>query len=607
MARNLVPIGKKCLIVVLAVTLQTVSPFIVSSYAEGVYTEGHALVEAPDQLAVSGTTSSSISLTWHAVAGSSDSNVSYKINMSDTVGSSVYGYVYSFDSAGLTQYTVDGLIADQSYTFTVQAMNASGPLSKPSSPIIVSTLPIEARPPGAGVVVLPLVDLEPPSTPELNFADRASDSISLVWTPSVDNVGVTEYTIYKDSAVVTEVTYGTTAFTVQGLNAGQFYTFTVQAKDKSGNVSKISNELKVRTLAEQKISSTMSMGTGHAFHTLEVQPDGTVWAWGNNEKGQLGDNTVIYRKKPVQSKGLPAISAVSVGQDHSLALAKDGTVWTWGGNSAGQLGDGTLDKKLAPVRVPGLTHVVAVQAGEQHSLALLADGTVWAWGLNVYGQLGDGSTENRTLPVQVAGLDSIAAISAGVFHNVAVSRDGKVFSWGFNAYGQLGDNTTTNRTSPTLVKELSGVTSVSAGFYHSLALKNDGTVWSWGTNVKGVLGDGTSVNQFTPIQAANLSSIVSVSAGALHSMALKDDGTVWVWGANNEGQLGGGAEAENSFPAKLAISSRVAFISAGYMSGSAVSEEGNLLTWGYNGYGQLGNGTQTNAVHPVTIKLEESN
>ncbi|NQX68523.1 fibronectin type III domain-containing protein [Paenibacillus alba] len=589
MARNLIPIGKKCLIIVLALILQTVSPFIAASYAEGVYSEGHDLVEAPDHLAVSSTTSTSISLTWRAVAGSSDADVSYQVKMVDTVGSSVYENVYSFNAAGFTHYTVKGLNAGQRYTFTVQAMNAWGPVSMPSSAIMASTLPV--------------VTLETPSTPELRLTHRTSDSIGLGWTPSVDNAGVTAYAIYKDAALVTEVTYGTTAFTVQGLLAGQHYTFTVQAKDQLGNVSKMSNELKVTTLTEGKTSSTMSMGSGNALHTLAVQPDGSVWAWGNNYKGQLGDNKEIYRQKPIQIMGLPTISAVTVGQDHSLALAKDGSVWAWGGNNAGQLGNGTLDPTVVPARVPGLTNVVAVQAGEQHSLALLADGTVWAWGLNVYGQLGDGSTENRALPVQVAGLNSIAAISAGAFHNLAINHDGEVFSWGFNVYGQLGDNTKTNRLSPVHLAELRGVTSVSAGFYHSMAVKNDGTVWSWGTNVKGLLGDGTSTDRFTPIQTANLSSVVRVSAGALHSMALKDDGTVWTWGANNAGQLG--VNSESSIPSELAISGRIAFISAGFMSSSAVSEEGNFLTWGYNGYGQLGDDTQTDAATPVSIQLKE--
>lgn len=198
---------------------------------------------------------------------------------------------------------------------------------------------------------------------------------------------------------------------------------------------------------------------------------GEVWAWGFNGQGQLGDGTTTNRTAPVKSliSNVKAICAGSSGipsytdgsyAGHVLALKEDGTVWAWGLNNVGQLGDGTTTNRATPVQVSGLSNIVAIAAGGYahsagviggHSLALRADGTVWAWGLNNYGQLGDGTTTNRSTPVQVSGLTDVVAIGAGGYHSVALKKDGTVWAWGYNGYGQLGDGTTTDRTTPVQV------------------------------------------------------------------------------------------------------------------------------------------------------------
>ncbi|MGB9849149.1 MAG: Ig-like domain-containing protein, partial [Moorellaceae bacterium] len=179
---------------------------------------------------------------------------------------------------------------------------------------------------------------------------------------------------------------------------------------------------------------------------------------------------------------------IAGGDNHSLAVKSDGTVWAWGWNYYGQLGDGTTINHTTPMRVTNLTGVVAVAAGIYHSLALKSDGTAWAWGWNGYGHLGDGTTTNRTAPVQVQGLTGVVAVAAGGYHSLALKSDGTVWAWGRNYEGQLGDGTTTNRYTPVQVKNLTGVVAVAAGYYHSLALKSDGTVWAWGRNYEGQLG-----------------------------------------------------------------------------------------------------------------------
>jgi len=143
----------------------------------------------------------------------------------------------------------------------------------------------------------------------------------------------------------------------------------------------------------------ISLGSGHG---LAIKPDGTVWAWGNNIYGQLGDGTTTHRSTPVQVSGLTDVVSVAGGWAHSLAIKFDGTVWTWGNNSNGQLGDGTATNRLTPVQI--MTDVVSVAGGWGQGLAIKSDGTVWAWGRNDYGQLGDGTRTRRLTPVQVIGL-----------------------------------------------------------------------------------------------------------------------------------------------------------------------------------------------------------
>jgi YD repeat-containing protein len=288
-----------------------------------------------------------------------------------------------------------------------------------------------------------------------------------------------------------------------------------------------------------------------AYHTLILKENGTVWAWGNNEDGRLGDGTTTSRSAPVQVSGLTGATAIAVGAYHSLALKSDGTVWAWGYNASGQLGDGTTTNRSTPVQVSGLTGVTAIAAGLYHSLALKPGGTVWGWGYNALGQLGDGTTINRSTPVQVSGLTSVTAIKGGYIHSLALKSDGTVWAWGYNNYGQLGDGTTTNRSTPVQVSGLTGITVIAAAVYHNLALKPDGTVRAWGNNSFGQLGDGTTTTRSTPVQVSGLTGVTAIAVGLYHNLALKPDGTVRAWGYNYYGQLGDGTTTNRITPVQV--------------------------------------------------------
>ena len=184
---------------------------------------------------------------------------------------------------------------------------------------------------------------------------------------------------------------------------------------------------------------------------------------------------------------------------HSLVL-NNGTAWAWGANQNGQLGDGGTADSSAPHAIAGLNDIIAIASGGAHSLALTADGKIWSWGANGSGQLGNGTNADSAVPTEIPGLNGIYAIAAGEVHSLALSSDGKVWAWGENSSGQLGDGTTVNRNTPVQVESLSDIVAITAGKLHSMALARDGTIWSWGGNYNGQLGDGTVANTTRPVQ-----------------------------------------------------------------------------------------------------------
>ena len=246
------------------------------------------------------------------------------------------------------------------------------------------------------------------------------------------------------------------------------------------------------------LKGVVAIAVGNA-HSLALKNDGTVWGWGFNIDGELGDGTNADRlwDAPAQVLNLSGITAVAAGQNHSLAIKNDRTVWAWGWNPRGALGDGTETDRNTPVQVINLSGAKAIAAGGYHSLALKSDGTVWAWGANDRGQLGDGTTIQRPAPVPVPNLSGVAGIagSADADYTLALKGDGTVWAWGANDAGQLGDGTTTDRHAPVRAKDLTAATAIAPHSRHTLAIKTiaspfDGVVEAWGNNQSGQLGDG---------------------------------------------------------------------------------------------------------------------
>ncbi|MCL2707010.1 MAG: hypothetical protein FWE97_02455, partial [Dehalococcoidia bacterium] len=285
-------------------------------------------------------------------------------------------------------------------------------------------------------------------------------------------------------------------------------------------------------------------------HTIALMNDESVWAWGLNTNGQLGNGTTISSNTPVQVSGLTNVTAIAAGGTHNLAIRTDGTVRAWGNNLNGQLGDGTTTQRATPVQVSGLTNVTAIAAGSNHSLATKSDGTVFAWGLNSSGQLGNGTTADSNTPVQVSGLTSVTAVAAGSAHSLARRSNGAVWAWGLNGNGQLGDGTTTSSNAPVQVSGLTNVTAVAAGDSHSFSVKSDGTAYAWGLNSSGQLGDETITERYIPVQASGLTGVTMIAAGGAHSLALKaySFSSVLACGSDEHGQLGLGRLFQSNIP-----------------------------------------------------------
>ena len=236
-----------------------------------------------------------------------------------------------------------------------------------------------------------------------------------------------------------------------------------------------------------------------------IREDNTLWAWGRNNNGQLGDGTVTNRSSPVQviSTSLSSPVLIAGGESFCYSVDNNGLVWSWGTNGLAELGLGTYspgDYRVSPVPVvdnsggyPQLSNVVQISAGYNNGLALDSSGTIWAWGWDAFGAFGVGLiTLGTSVPyalpstlglyILFSGGNSPVQIASGQYHSLALSSDGTVWACGYNIYGQVGDGTTTNRSTAVQISGLSNVIAIGASLYSSYAITNDGQLWVWGQN-----------------------------------------------------------------------------------------------------------------------------
>lgn len=363
----------------------------------------------------------------------------------------------------------------------------------------------------------------------------------------------------------------------------------------------------------------MATGAGLAsisisnWHTCGVTTAGQAYCWGLGGSGELGDGNFADSPTPVLVSGGYSWKAIVTGGTHTCGVQSDLSVWCWGSSGFGQLGDGSLGVSLGvpTTSVPG-TFVTELAAGWQHTCARRTDGQYVCWGNNNFGQLGNGAL--LTYMPQASGATGMARAGAGQEHSCATTTGDQAYCWGRNHLGQVGDGGASGQwaTSPVFTGLSSANRQPSGGWHHTCVIVSGNDSYCWGWNSDGQIGDGTVTDRFSPTLTTDFGSVLDqVASGTQHTCALKDTGEAYCWGDNSQGQLGDGTTNDASTPVAVAgaIFFQVPFsntlgmtITAGQRHSCGIDTSGNAWCWGDNFYGQLGDGTTTDALTPVMVQ-----
>lgn len=346
-------------------------------------------------------------------------------------------------------------------------------------------------------------------------------------------------------------------------------------------------------------------------HGLAIRFNGTLWAWGRNDKGQLGDGGTANTSTPKRIGTATNWVSVAAGADFSLGLREDGTLWAWGARAYGQIGDGSITgNQTTPKQVPG-GPFASMAAGKYHALALKADGSLWAWGLNGNDQLGyntllaTGKTYSAVpVPVYNEGIQWVA-VNAGYYVSQALDVNGRLYSWGFNNEGTVGNGTWSRQDRP--VREYLGKSDwvrTAGGYMHSAAVDGQGRLYTWGFNAQGQLGVNPSTLPGSNRPDWNVDHAwVTIAAGQDYTAGILKDGRLFAWGSNSAGQLGTSTDLGGIHPdpiQEVSFGSDWVDVQPGSDFALAMREDGTVWGWGSNTYGQLGTGgTKTSQPVPA--------
>jgi len=299
----------------------------------------------------------------------------------------------------------------------------------------------------------------------------------------------------------------------------------------------------------------------------------------------------------------PSHQIFSSGDEHQCEIHQNGTLWCWGDNFGGQIGDGTLVDKMQPVQIGSDIDWVQIGLGSSHSCAIKQNGSLWCWGYNNHGQLGDDSFVRKSVPTQIGQDFDWKFVDGGWRHTCAVKQNGNLYCWGDNREGQvgLGDNNIVDISTPQLISSDGLWQKISMGDEFSCGLKTGGNTFCWGENDVGQIANGDFINQFSIVQISGVA-FDEIKAGQDHVCALKADKTLWCWGGNYDGQLGIGNSSNINIVQQVGLESNWEFLSVGGASSCAINTNSDLYCWGYNEYGQLGNGSMVDVNTPLLIQ-----
>ncbi len=341
---------------------------------------------------------------------------------------------------------------------------------------------------------------------------------------------------------------------------------------------------------------------------------GHLFGWGYNDNYQIGDGTDTRRNSPVVVGSSENWKKVQPGYYHSLGLKDDGTLWSWGRNRYGQLGNGTIGgisgaDTETPTQIGTDTNWADIATARNTCLALKTNGTLWAWGRNSSGQLGIGSTTDTGTPTQVGSATDWDKIGRGHHTSHAIKTNGTLWGWGFNDYGTVGDGTTTQRTSPVQIGSDTNWAFVSSS-QHTVALKTNNTLYTWGRNTYGQLGQGDSgdgTERDTPTQVGTDTDWDKAQAGGHHSIALKTDGKIYTWGWNQWGQCGNGESGSDAddvlTPTQMGSDDDWEQISSSAQFNHAIKSNDKLYGWGIGIC--IGDGATSTRNTPVQVGTDD--
>lgn len=438
-------------------------------------------------------------------------------------------------------------------------------------------------------------DLVPPVIQTASFA---AGKVGSVYEKSLDVTGHPIVSI-DSGALPGGMALDKTAYKIAGTptEMGTF-DFSVKAVNPTGSTSK-AYQLKIGSAIEV---SRISLGDAHS---LALDTNGHLWAWGYNGNGQFGNGSTTNSSSAIAITPTKTYSQISAKGQLSLALDTSGHLWSWGSNANGELGNGGTTSSPSPIAITPTKTYSQISAGVSYALAIDSSGHLWSWGSNFYGQLGNGSASGGSVlsPVAINPGQTFSQISAGQTISTALDTNGKLYSWGQFS----GNGTNTQMNSPVAITPTKTYTKISSGPQFVLALDSSNQLWGWGYGASGQLGSGSSPTwTWSPTLIASGKTFSKISAGSQSSLALDSTGHLWAWGLNTSGQLGNGTSAKSPSPIAVNPANTYSEIFTGEYFSMALDSANDLWSWGANESGQLGDGTLVTKYSPIKVPMPSS-
>ena len=386
-----------------------------------------------------------------------------------------------------------------------------------------------------------------------------------------------------------------TSFVAAIKNDNTLWTWGLNSTGQLGNSSSINRSSPVQTVSSTTNWKQVSSGSGFVSAT---KIDGTLWTWGRAASGELGNNSTINRSSPVQtSSATNCWNAVEVGGGHAAAVKTDGTLWLWGCGALGRLGNNSTLNRSSPVQTVSTESIWKTAIlGCNHSAAIKTDGTLWMWGEGLCGKLGNLSVTDRSSPNQTSfACTDWLQVSLGDTHTLGTAIPGRLYGWGDNSVGQLGCDLCAVATTTFCTRYDFDDVFVRKDIF------SEGGLWIWGCNQGTQLGDNSTINRSSPVQAiSGGTNWKQVSLGYKHSAAIKTDGTLWLWGVGDYGRLGNNSAGSRASPVQtVSATTDWKQVSLGFFHSAAIKTDGTLWLWGASGYGVLGNNSTIDRSSPV--------